>query len=204
MYDKSYADYTELAERFLFRYADRLLHDRVIRALELEGTDELLEIGCNRGVFLARLRGLCARVVGVDRNPCTVGADPRLDLRCMSATALELPDASFDKIVSLHTLEHVADLPRAFAEIERVLRPNGRAVIAYPLELVRGFSTLPSAIASHHDPLMARRMHVHKLMPYKIADLVEGTRLTLSSSRLSFLPIPITPVYVSVLVKTAA
>lgn len=204
MYDKSYADYTELAERFLFRYADRLLHDRVIRALELEADDAVLEIGCNRGVFLRRLKGRCARLVGVDVNPCTPSADEALDLRCMSATELRFDDDSFDKVVSLHTLEHVVDLRRALSEIERVLRPGGRAVVAYPLELVRGFSTLPSAIASHHDPLMARRMHVHKLLPSKLASYLDGTNLSLASSRLSFLPIPITPVYVSVLVKSEA
>jgi SAM-dependent methyltransferase len=201
MYDQGFTAYAALAERFLFRYADRALHRAVLSALELRVHDVVLEIGCDQGHFLRLLRTRCSHAYGVDVNAAAVAAARDPDVRQMDATRLEFEAASIDKIVSLHTLEHVADLPRAFREISRVLRPGGCAVVAYPLELIRGFSTLPSAVASHHDPWMARRMHLHKLLPSKLAPLLDGTELVLSRSRLHFWPIPIVPVYVSVLAK---
>ena len=42
---------------------------------------------------------------------------------------LPLPDESLDAVITVNTVYFVADLDRAFAEIARVLRPTGRAVI---------------------------------------------------------------------------
>ncbi|MFE1601524.1 methyltransferase domain-containing protein [Methylobacterium sp. ID0610] len=47
--------------------------------------------------------------------------------------AIALPDASFDVVFCLHVLEHVDDR-RALAEIRRVLRPGGLAVLMVPIE----------------------------------------------------------------------
>ena len=47
--------------------------------------------------------------------------------------ALALADASVDGFACLHVLEHVLDDRRALAELYRVLRPGGRALIMVPL-----------------------------------------------------------------------
>ena len=39
------------------------------------------------------------------------------------------PDASFDAVIAIESTEHMADLRRCIAEVARVLRPGGRAVI---------------------------------------------------------------------------
>ena len=46
--------------------------------------------------------------------------------------AMALPDASFDMVIANHVLEHVDDA-RALAEIFRVLRPGGQAVLTVPM-----------------------------------------------------------------------
>jgi len=48
-------------------------------------------------------------------------------MRFAGADAMALPfrDASFDAIVANHMLYHVPDRPRCFAEIQRVLAPDG-------------------------------------------------------------------------------
>ena len=43
-------------------------------------------------------------------------------------------DASFDRALAIHVLEHLPDLPAALAEIHRVLRPTGRFVVVIPCE----------------------------------------------------------------------
>ncbi|SHI86897.1 class I SAM-dependent methyltransferase [Wenxinia saemankumensis] len=46
--------------------------------------------------------------------------------------ATGLPDASYDRIICSHVLEHVDDA-RALAEIFRMLKPGGRALLATPV-----------------------------------------------------------------------
>ena len=45
------------------------------------------------------------------------------------ALTLPYPDAAFDAVVSTQVYEYVADTPRAFTELRRVLRTGGRAVV---------------------------------------------------------------------------
>lgn len=40
-----------------------------------------------------------------------------------------LPDTSADAVIAIESTEHMADLPRAVAEMRRVLRPGGRVVV---------------------------------------------------------------------------
>ncbi|MEK7766591.1 MAG: methyltransferase domain-containing protein, partial [bacterium] len=54
-----------------------------------------------------------------------VSGAPSLAFHQMSAESLDFPDGTFDFIVSVTALHH-ADLPRALAEVRRVLRPGGR------------------------------------------------------------------------------
>jgi SAM-dependent methyltransferase len=69
------------------------------------------------------------RYVSVDFDP---GADRRVvDLRA-SITDLPLPDDSVDLMICYHVLEHVPDDASAMAEIARVLRPGGVAIVQVP------------------------------------------------------------------------
>lgn len=56
---------------------------------------------------------------------------PRVDLR-LDIERLDLPDACFDRIVCCQVLEHVDDR-RALAEMFRVLRPGGAALLNTPV-----------------------------------------------------------------------
>jgi SAM-dependent methyltransferase len=55
----------------------------------------------------------------------------------LNIESLDLPGASFDRVICSHVLEHVDD-HRALREIHRVLRPGGQAVIMLPI--VEGWS----------------------------------------------------------------
>ncbi len=58
--------------------------------------------------------------------------------RQLNIEALDIPDESFDRVVCLHVLEHVNDAV-ALAELRRVLRPGGQAVLMVPI--VEGWQT---------------------------------------------------------------
>jgi SAM-dependent methyltransferase len=47
---------------------------------------------------------------------------------------LPFEDASFDRALAIHVLEHLPDLPSAIAELRRVLKDDGRLVVVIPCE----------------------------------------------------------------------
>lgn len=56
-------------------------------------------------------------------------ADYKFDL-----TAIELEDDSIDTIICFHVLEHITEDAKAMAELYRVLKPNGIALIQTPFK----------------------------------------------------------------------
>ena len=61
----------------------------------------------------------------------TADINDRFELR-LDIGAMDLPDSSFDMVIANHVLEHVDDA-RALAELFRVLRPGGQAVLTVPM-----------------------------------------------------------------------
>lgn len=70
---------------------------------------------------------LSATMLTLAKARCT--AQPWVVLQEANATQLPFPDNSFDVAVSAQVYEYVYDLPTALAELYRVLRPGGRALI---------------------------------------------------------------------------
>jgi SAM-dependent methyltransferase len=61
--------------------------------------------------------------------------DPRIEVvvgDCQQRMPFE--DDSFDRVLAVHVLEHLPNLPAALAEVSRVLRPSGRFVVVIPCE----------------------------------------------------------------------
>lgn len=50
-------------------------------------------------------------------------------------TALSMPSGSFDAVICIHVLEHIEDDRSALAEMYRVLKPGGWAIITVPIRL---------------------------------------------------------------------
>jgi len=98
----------------------------------------ILEIGCSSGYMLKALRE-------EKPNAVIMGADvvhqPLLDLAKNLKTVpllrfdlvhCPLPDNSVDVIILLNVLEHVEKDATAFAQIQRILKPGGVAIIEVP------------------------------------------------------------------------
>ncbi len=49
-------------------------------------------------------------------------------------THIPIPDDYFDRVLAIHVLEHLPDLPRALDEIKRVLEPGGLFSVVIPCE----------------------------------------------------------------------
>lgn len=95
--------------------------------------------GCGVGMYVKALQPFAHEVYGIDIEPehlerAAVTA-PAARLQLAACEALPHPDDYFDLALSHEVLEHVVDDRRAAAEMVRVLKPGGRAVIFVPNRL---------------------------------------------------------------------
>jgi SAM-dependent methyltransferase len=99
-----------------------------------EGDPLLLEVGCGSGEWLAYMRGLGWRVEGVEPDPKAVETARAhgLDVRKGQLSDQRYPDGYADVICLIHVIEHMHDPVATLKECRRVLKPNGRLVIATP------------------------------------------------------------------------
>jgi len=97
----------------------------------------LLEVGCGLGNDLARFARGDAVVTGIDIAPNAIALAKvnfsqrglQGEFRIMNGEALEFPDDTFDMVYCHTVLHFTPDPARMIAEIRRVLRPGGQAVL---------------------------------------------------------------------------
>lgn len=97
----------------------------------------LLEIGCGAGVDLVRFARAGAIVTGVDLSTTSIQLARQnfthnglqADLCTMNGEALQFVDHSFDVVYAHGVLQYTADAKRMIAEIHRVLKPGGEAIM---------------------------------------------------------------------------
>ena len=98
----------------------------------------IVDLGCSTGYLLEEIRASHpqATLIGIDLVASGLKKAHALvpDARLLQADACDLPlaDGSVDAVVSANLLEHIPDDGRALAEIARVLRPGGPAVLIVP------------------------------------------------------------------------
>ena len=93
----------------------------------------VLDLGCAGGFMAEALAARGARVTGIDPAAQAIDAARahartgglRIGYDVGVGEALPYDDASFDAVVCVDVLEHVADLNKVLAEVARVLRPGG-------------------------------------------------------------------------------
>jgi 2-polyprenyl-3-methyl-5-hydroxy-6-metoxy-1,4-benzoquinol methylase len=114
----------------------RLIGGRHVRFFlrELAPAARVLDVGCGRGVLLREIAERGFEAHGVEANAAAArGADPRAEVRIAPRLAdAGYPTAFFDEVVIWHVLEHLRDPRGTLEEVRRILRPDGRLVVAVP------------------------------------------------------------------------
>ena len=107
-----------------------------LEQLQLNGAQDVLEVGVGTGRLALRTAPLCRRLMGIDVSPMTIErawqnlADvPNVHLVCADFLHWQ-PDERFDVVYSSLTFMHFPDKQRVADQTARLLAPGGRAVIS--------------------------------------------------------------------------
>jgi len=121
------------------------------RALDLQPDDDLLEVACGSGVFLATQAAHVQRVAGLDLSDIQVGlarrrladriAEGTAEIVAGDAAALPWEDGRFSVVTCMGSVEAFPDPGAALAEMHRVLRPGGRIVVSLGAKVAEGTQT---------------------------------------------------------------
>ncbi len=96
----------------------------------------LLDVGCGAGDELEIYKGLgAAGVIGVEPSAVMRGASPEYadeTIQVIDGTfdKIPVPDSSVDVVTARYALHILADFSPAFAEVARVLKPDGIFIIS--------------------------------------------------------------------------
>ena len=140
------ASYDGVAEAF-DRHSRRLsgkAAERLAGLVQVGSRDRVLDFGTGTGLLPFSLAGTTtppASILGIDISAGMIETarrrlrdelrdDPRVRFERMDAEQLQLPDASFDVVLSGFALTHVPRPELAMREIFRVLAPGGRLGVA--------------------------------------------------------------------------
>jgi SAM-dependent methyltransferase len=126
----------EVADGFTYHF-----HVRRSRVLELlpERLGDVVDVGCGPGVMVEAVLERGGTFKGIDLSPEMVkesrerfGSRAGVSFQEGNIESLDLPDAAFDQVICMAVIEYLRTPDRALAEIARVLRPGGIAIVTVP------------------------------------------------------------------------
>jgi 2-polyprenyl-3-methyl-5-hydroxy-6-metoxy-1,4-benzoquinol methylase len=122
--------YGQLQKLDWYYLSDKWEYQEALR--DLKGHSRVLEVGCGKGEFIARLlEAGCDKAKGIDLNPRAVEAATQKQLP-VSNRRLEDVTGQYDAVCAFQVLEHVPDPMPFLQNMVSLLRPGGRLILAVP------------------------------------------------------------------------
>lgn len=137
-YDRIAQDY---AERIYGELAQKPLDRKLLDdfASRVKGGGPVCDLGCGPGHVARYLHDVGVDVFGLDLSPGMLEQarrlNPGLHFREGNMLSLDVPDSSWAAVVAFYSIVNIpkADIPQAFGEIRRVLKPGGFFFVAFHL-----------------------------------------------------------------------
>jgi len=167
----SWATYREFME--WYQQTEPSLY-KVLDNYEWHGK-KVLEVGCGQGATLNYIPSFGAFVYGLDMSlqslrqaragAAELGQAGMISLLQADAECLPFSSSTFDIIISIGVLHHTTDTAGSIAQIQRLLKPGGRAVIMlyrsgtpkwWMTSLLRGFSRFVDFISGKPNVLLEK------------------------------------------------
>jgi demethylmenaquinone methyltransferase/2-methoxy-6-polyprenyl-1,4-benzoquinol methylase len=138
LFDSSATDYDRFDRLLAFGTGSWYRRQALLRAGLAPGM-QVLDVAVGTGLVAreaAAVLGASGQIVGIDPSPGMLAQAQALDCALALGRAESLPIASgsVDFLCMGYALRHIGDVPAAFAEFRRVLRPGGRLLM---LEITR-------------------------------------------------------------------
>lgn len=117
--------------RFMFARMEQLITDKATEG----GPGRVLDVGCGFGqqLMLLRERGWDAWGLDASKDLARYSStrfQQRAPAVCAIAESLPFADASFDRVLCQGSIDHFAQPGSFLKEVARILKPDGRAIIA--------------------------------------------------------------------------
>lgn len=119
--------------------SDNPIHQRLLKAYHVAApmiSGDLLELGCGEGRGVELLKPKASSYLGLDKIEEVVQklskAHPDAQFESSVFPPIQLPDNSFDTVVSFQVIEHIKKDAAFLKEIHRILKPGGKALISTP------------------------------------------------------------------------
>jgi len=96
---------------------------------------DVLDVGCGSGTLLGLLKHRGFRVTGLDFSAeaaAIAKAENGVDVAVGTLEEAHFPAESFDVVTLFHVMEHVTNPRLVLAQVSRVLKPNGVAILQVP------------------------------------------------------------------------
>ncbi len=132
--------------------------------------DEVLDLGTGTGLVAAALQERLVKVHGIDSSLVMIEKarqlHPELNLCQADIRALPYPEGVYHKAIARMVLHHIiTDLPKAMAEIYRVLRLGGEVVIC------EGIPPLPELLPDYQAIFSLKEVR-HCFLPENLRELL--------------------------------
>jgi ubiquinone/menaquinone biosynthesis C-methylase UbiE len=134
-------------------------YQKTIQALAPSDNERFLEIGFGTGCCAEMLLSTTTNtfVAGVDPTETMVkiarsrlikkGLGDRIDIRQGTDDSLPWSDCYFDAVIAIHSFQFWPDPHKSIVEINRILKPQGRIIIAFRDHSTRAPDWLPNLIS---------------------------------------------------------
>ena len=122
-----------LIDRYYSEFPTDFEHFAEVAGKYLDGSRRVLDLGAGTGVIDALdWRGPGRRVIGIDPDP-RISGHPFLDDRARgSGSELPFRDESFDAVVTVNVMEHIANPNSILLEVHRILKRGGVFLVKTP------------------------------------------------------------------------
>jgi SAM-dependent methyltransferase len=132
----------------------------LLAAAALRPGERVLDVACGTGVIARRAAeqvGPAGAVTAIDLSPDMIDvaratpapSAPPIEWHTGDAASLPFPDGAYDVVLCQMGLMFMENRAAAVAEMRRVLKPGGRAVVSTPGPIQPVFTALERAIVEH-------------------------------------------------------
>ncbi|MES2376115.1 MAG: class I SAM-dependent methyltransferase [Bacteroidota bacterium] len=147
---KNYTNVTEIPGQRATNDQLSTMMTRYHLAKKYAKNKDVLEIACGSGTGLGYIGEVATSVVGGDIDESLVNiatanysGDNKIHIQQLDAQHLPFADNSFDLVILFEALYYIPDVAQFISESRRVLRPNGKIIIATVNNEWHGFNPSP-------------------------------------------------------------